>query len=51
MRGAKARAEAVAEFDLFYAATATRLLRQMVLLTGDSAEAEDVVQEATSGRG
>jgi RNA polymerase sigma-70 factor, ECF subfamily len=46
MRGAKARAEAVAEFDLFYAATATRLLRQMILLTGDSAEAEDVVQEA-----
>ncbi len=31
---------------MFYAGTATRVLRQMVLLTGDLAEAEDVTQEA-----
>jgi RNA polymerase sigma-70 factor (ECF subfamily) len=37
---------AAAEFDLFYAGTAARVLRQLVLLTGDRAEAEDVTQEA-----
>jgi RNA polymerase sigma-70 factor, ECF subfamily len=35
-----------AEFDAFYAVSATRIKRQMVLLTGDVAEAEDVTQEA-----
>ena len=35
-----------AEFDLLYAAAALPILRQMVLLTGDIAEAEDVTQEA-----
>ena len=38
--------DAAAEFDQFYAGTATRVLRQMALLTGDLAEAEDVTQEA-----
>lgn len=46
MRDAEGRAEAVAEFDAFYVATASRLLKQMVLVTGDLAEAEDVTQEA-----
>ncbi len=35
-----------AEFDSFYAGTAQRIVRQMFLLTGDLAEAEDVVHEA-----
>ena len=35
-----------AEFDQFYAGTAQRIVRQMFLLTGDLAEAEDVVHEA-----
>lgn len=35
-----------AEFDQFYAGTAARVLRQVYLLTGDLAEAEDVVHEA-----
>lgn len=39
-------ASAATEFDLFYAGTAARILRQLVLLTGDQAEAEDVTQEA-----
>lgn len=39
-------ADAVAAFDLFYSRTADSLLRQMVMVTGDLAEAEDVVQEA-----
>jgi hypothetical protein len=30
-----------AEFDQFYAGTAARVLRQVILLTGDAAEAED----------
>ena len=34
------------EFDQFYAGTAQRVVRQMFLLTGDLAEAEDVVHEA-----
>ena len=34
------------EFDQFYAGTASRIVRQMFLLTGDLAEAEDVVHEA-----
>lgn len=34
------------EFDEFYAGTAARIVRQMFLLTGDLAEAEDVVHEA-----
>ena len=37
---------AAADFDTFYAGTAARVLRQVVLLTGDVAEAEDVTQEA-----
>jgi RNA polymerase sigma-70 factor, ECF subfamily len=39
-------ADAAAEFDLFYRRTADSVLRQMVMVTGDLAEAEDVVQEA-----
>jgi RNA polymerase sigma-70 factor, ECF subfamily len=39
-------AGASAEFDLFYAGTSARILRQLVLLTGNQAEAEDVTQEA-----
>lgn len=35
-----------ASFDEFYAATSGRLVRQVYLLTGDRAEAEDVVAEA-----
>jgi len=34
------------EFDLLYARAATGIQRQMLLLTGDAAEAEDVTQEA-----
>ena len=37
---------AIEEFDLFYAGTSRRVLRQVYLLTGDLAEAEDVVHEA-----
>ena len=39
-------AGASGEFDLFYAGTSARILRQLVLLTGSQAEAEDVTQEA-----
>ena len=35
-----------AEFDRFYAASAAAVTRQLIALTGDPAEAEDVVQEA-----
>jgi RNA polymerase sigma-70 factor (ECF subfamily) len=34
------------DFDAFYAATYTRLVGQLYAVTGDLAEAEDVVQEA-----
>ena len=34
------------EFDLLYASAAVGILRQMVMLTGDAAEAEDVTAEA-----
>ena len=34
------------DFDRFYAATALRLVGQVLLLTGDRQEAEDVTQEA-----
>ncbi|HEX8858809.1 MAG TPA: sigma factor [Actinomycetes bacterium] len=34
------------DFDRFYAASYQRVLKQLVLVTGDVAEAEDVVQEA-----
>lgn len=44
--GSAARAEDAAEFDAFYLGTAHRLVRQLFLLTGDLAEAEDVVSEA-----
>ncbi len=40
------RARASADFDALYSATATRMVRQLSLLTGDVAEAEDAVQEA-----
>ena len=33
------RVDAAAEFDAFYTLTATRVMRQLVLLTGDVAEA------------
>lgn len=45
MRGSGA-AGAAAEFDLFYGRVAAKIVRQLVLLTGDLAEAEDVTQEA-----
>jgi RNA polymerase sigma-70 factor, ECF subfamily len=35
-----------ADFDAFYAATAAGMVRWLVPLTGDLAEAEDVAQEA-----
>jgi RNA polymerase sigma-70 factor (ECF subfamily) len=35
-----------ASFDVFYAATASRLTRQLFLATGDLTRAEDCVQEA-----
>lgn len=35
-----------AEFDEFYTGTAHRVVRQVFLMTGDLAEAEDVVHEA-----
>ena len=34
------------DFDLFYAATSRRLVRQIFAMTGDLGEAEDAVQEA-----
>jgi RNA polymerase sigma-70 factor, ECF subfamily len=37
---------AASEFDGLYLGTATRITRQLVLFTGDRAEAEDVTQEA-----
>jgi RNA polymerase sigma-70 factor, ECF subfamily len=40
------RGGSASEFDLFYAATGAKILHQLVLLTGDLAEAEDVTQEA-----
>lgn len=46
MDGGRGRDDAEAEFDAFYAVSAARVLRQLVLLTGDAAEAEDVTQEA-----
>ena len=39
------------DFDMFYAATSRRLVRQIFAMTGDLSEAEDAVQEATYGRG
>jgi RNA polymerase sigma-70 factor, ECF subfamily len=35
-----------AEFDTFYASTATQLVTQVYFMVGDRAEAEDAVQEA-----
>lgn len=43
---APSEGSAGADFDCFYAGAATRIARQMVLLTGDLAEAEDVTHEA-----
>lgn len=40
------RESAASEFDAFYVGTATRITRQLILLTGDRLEAEDVTQEA-----
>ena len=34
------------DFDMFYAATSRRLVRQIFAMTGDLGEAEDAVQEA-----
>lgn len=45
MRGSEA-ASAAAEFDPFYVRSSPGIVRQLVLLTGDLAEAEDVTQEA-----
>lgn len=39
---------AFADFDEFYVGAAPRVVRQLVLLTGDLAEAEDVTHEAFS---
>ena len=40
------RGDTAVAFDAFYAETAPRVVRQLVLLTGDVTEAEDVAQEA-----
>lgn len=40
------RDSAASEFDAFYGGAADRVTRQLVLLTGDRLEAEDVTQEA-----
>jgi RNA polymerase sigma-70 factor (ECF subfamily) len=40
------RDSAASEFDAFYVGTARRITRQLILLTGDRLEAEDVTQEA-----
>jgi RNA polymerase sigma-70 factor (ECF subfamily) len=40
------RNRSAADFDAFYAATAAGMVRWLVPLTGDLAEAEDVAQEA-----
>ena len=40
------RADRAADFDEFYAATSARTVRALVAMTGDPAEAQDVVQEA-----
>ena len=45
MRGSDA-ADAAADFDLFFTRSADSVLRALVVLTGDHAEAEDVMQEA-----
>ncbi len=44
--GGTGRARASVEFDAFYAGSAARMVRMLVLLTGDLSEAEDVAQEA-----
>ena len=46
MNDVDGRADTAEAFDAFYAETAPRVVRQLALLTGDIAEAEDVVQEA-----
>ena len=46
MRAPTSRSAAAAEFDEFFAASAPRVLRQLLLITGDAGEAEDVTQEA-----
>ena len=46
MNDVDVRADTAEAFDAFYAETAPRVVRQLALLTGDIAEAEDVVQEA-----
>jgi RNA polymerase sigma-70 factor (ECF subfamily) len=43
---AEHRNRSTADFDAFYAATAAGMVRWLVPLTGDPAEAEDVAQEA-----
>jgi RNA polymerase sigma-70 factor (ECF subfamily) len=43
---AGAGGDGFADFDEFYVGAAPRLIRQLVLITGDLAEAEDVVHEA-----
>ena len=40
------RDSAASEFDAFYVGTAARVNRQLILLTGNRLEAEDVTQEA-----
>jgi hypothetical protein len=45
-RMAAHRNRSTADFDAFYAATAAGMVRWLVPLTGDLAEAEDVTQEA-----
>jgi RNA polymerase sigma-70 factor, ECF subfamily len=46
VNGGEGGVDTAAQFDAFYAECATRVVRQLVLLTGDVAEAEDVSQEA-----
>lgn len=44
--GRSASADPAADFDVFYAASAPRLVRQLHAMTGDLTEAQDCVQEA-----
>ena len=46
MHAATSRSTQAAEFDDFYAGSASRVLRRLFLITGDAGEAEDITQEA-----
>ena len=46
MHGAASRSTQAAEFDDFFAGSASVVLRRLFLITGDAGEAEDITQEA-----